>query len=106
MTTAIKPIFATFVELRDALQPLHLDDPQMVSDLHDIWKLGAPSLDSIIRNPRGYDERRQQTGNIEKRLILPTALIKWIKAASEKRGMPLSDAQAAELAQGRARHHW
>lgn len=102
----IKPLSLTFRELRDVFAPLHLFDPVMVDDLHDIWKMGAPTPDSIIRDPREYDERRRQPGNFEARLILPTQLMKWILSATAKRGMPISAAQAAALLEGKVQLTW
>jgi len=104
--SAISPVFVTFVDLCRVFAPLHLDDPVLVSDLHDVWKLGAPSPHTILRNPANYDERKRQAGNVEKRLLLPLPLMAWVRAASEKRGMPLSDAQAAALLSGKARYTW
>lgn len=100
----IKPIFATFPELMTTFTLLHQGDLNLVSELHDIWKLGAPSPDSIIRNPRDYDERKRQPGNYEARLIFPTSLMKWVKDAAARRGMQLSDAQVAALLQGEVRY--
>ncbi len=102
----MNPDFVTFIELATAFRALHQFDPKMVSDLHDVWKEGAPSLDSIIRNPTHYDERQSQAGNVEKRLILPTKLMDWIIDVSNKRGMPLSDAQAAALVEGKVQYTW
>lgn len=106
VTHDIPPVFVAFVDLRNAFYPLHHGDHDMVSDLHDVWKAGAPSPDSIIRNPKEYDERKRQAGNVEKRLILPTLLMGWIVNASNKRGMPLSAAQAAALIDGQVRYTW
>src|SRR5688572_4992993 len=106
MTTEIKPLFVSFRQLRDAFMMLHLGDMSMIADLHDVWKQGAPSPDSIIRHPKEYDERKRQAGNVEKRLILPTVLMGWILTASQKRGIPFSAAQAAALLEGRVQYNW
>lgn len=106
MTSPIPAKFVTFVELCTALRPLHQFDPSMVNDLHDVWKQGAPSPDTIIRNPKDYDERKRQAGNVEKRLMLPLPLMGWIERATAKRGMPVSAAQAAALLEGKTRYNW
>lgn len=95
-------MFVTFAELRDALAPLHLNERSHVSTLHDVWKQGAPSPDSIIRNPKGYDPRLRQPGNLEKRLILPLRLAAWIQDVSGKRGMALTLRQALNMIAGEA----
>lgn len=105
MTVEIPPVFVTFVELCTALKALHRFDPALLADLHDVWKAGAPSPDTIIRNPHGYDERKHQAGNVEKRLMLPTLLMGWIVRASQMRGMPFSAAQAAALIQGTVQYN-
>lgn len=98
----IKPAFVTFYELAMALQTLHLWDRGALQDLNDIWRSGAPSPQSIIRNPKGYDERKQQPGNYEARLLLPTPLAEWIVDRSVKIGMPLTLRQAANMIEGKA----
>lgn len=92
----------TFYELVQATRALHQDDPAYVARLHDVWKRGAPTPDSILRDPRRYDERLIQPGNIEKRVILPSALAEWIMDASAARGFPYSREQALAMTQGRA----
>lgn len=102
META-KTLICTFKQLSDALFDLHLGHQADIDRLHDLWKLGAPTPDSIIRNPKGYDERKAQPGNLEKRIIVPTALTQWIMDVSTRRGMPLTAEQAAALASGETR---
>lgn len=97
-----KPLIATFVELRDALASLHMNQKTWVDGLYDIWRKGAPTPDSIIRNPRGYDERKRQLGNIEKRIVLPTPLANWIMQVSAARGTPFSFKQAMRMVNGEA----
>lgn len=66
--------FMTFSDLCDALAPLHLGNPAWIADLHDCWLKGAPSPDSIVRNPHHNDprnaEQQERFGNVEKRLVL------------------------------------
>lgn len=97
-----KPLLVTFADLRDALQSLHLNQKVWVDALHDVWKQGAPTPDSIIRDPRGYDERRRQLGNVEKRIVLPTPLAQWIMQVSAARGTPFNFKQAMRMVNGEA----
>lgn len=97
-----KPIVVTFRDLRAAMFPLHRNVKADVDSLHDVWIAGAPTPDSIIRNPKGYDPRLQQVGNIEKRIITPPALALWISDISARRGMPLDWRQCLNMAEGRA----
>ena len=99
----LKPIFVSFYELAAVFADLHLQNQAMLDRLHDVWKQGAPSPESVIRNPRGYDERKRQPGNVEKRLLLPVPLANWICEASAARGMPLTARQAANHGVGRGR---
>lgn len=96
-----KPIICTFHELAAALEPLHQGDKADISRLHDIWRLGAPTPDSIIRNPKDYDERKRQRGNLEKRIVFPTTLVQWIQDVSARRGFPYNEKQALALAEGK-----
>jgi hypothetical protein len=97
-----KPLLTTFVELRDALSPLHIHQKAWVDSLHDVWKKGAPTPDSIIRSPKGYDERLRQAGNVEKRIVLPTPLADWIMQVSAARGTPVNFKQAMRMVNGEA----
>ena len=97
-----KPIICTFIELARSLEPLHQNDRAMLADLQDIFKMGAPTPGSIIRNPRNYDERQQQDGNYVQRIVFPTVLAKWIYDAANKRGIPLQWFEAYNVAMGRS----
>lgn len=100
-----RPFFVTFYELASALYSLHGGDRALLADLHDVWKKGAPSPDSIIRNPRGFDERgasEADRGNVVKRLIFPSALVWWIREASVRLGHPYSIEQCFAMARGEA----
>ncbi len=100
MIQAETALVVTFVELRDALAPLHLGRKSWVDSLHDVWKQGAPSPDSRVLVPDGYDERQTRPGNVEKRLVLPTPLAGWIVQVSAARGMPYTLAQALSVVAG------
>lgn len=100
MIEAETALLVTFAELRDAFAPLHLGHRPWVDSLHDLWKLGAPSLDSRIHEPKGYDERKAQHGNVEKRLVLPTPLAQWMVEISAARGIPYTFAQALSIFAG------
>lgn len=98
---AIQPVFVTFVELVAAMRALHQDDKPLIDQLHDIWLMGAPSPDSIIRISTNYDPRFPQAGNVEKRLILPMPMATWIMQVSALRGMPYTRRQALNLIDGK-----
>lgn len=104
MSLTIRPLVVSWIELHLAMLALHQDEKADVDRLHDIWKQGAPSPDSIIRDPRHYDERLPQAGNDVRRLVLPTPLVKWIMDVSARRGYPYSAAQAAALIEGEVRY--
>lgn len=95
-----KPITATFRQLAAATADMHLWNRRYLSTLHDLWLKGAPTPDSIIRSPKGYDPRKAQAGNFEARLILPTQLARWIEDVTAARGMPLTYRQSLRIAQG------
>jgi len=100
MNLTPKPYILTFVELSTIMLPLHQGDKKLLASLHDIWLKGAPTPDSIIRDPKHYDPRLKQAGNVEKRIVLPNALAQWIHAASEKMGFPYTWRQSMNIALG------
>lgn len=102
MVDVLKPLNLTWRELHQVMQPLHLNIKAEVDSLHDVWRFGAPIPQSIIRNPKGYDERLPQVGNFESRIVFPTLLAKWIMDVSTRRGFPYSWEQAIALTQGHA----
>lgn len=99
---SIMPLMVPFYVLAAAMAPLHMWDTRYLSTLHDVWKCGAPTPDSIIRNARGYDERKVQPGNVERRIILPSRLAVWIVEMSAIRGYPYTYRQALNMALGQA----
>jgi hypothetical protein len=105
MTDAVetyKPMFVSFVDLYGMFAPLHMGVKKHVDTLSDVWKMGAPSPTSIIRNPKGYDERKVQPGNVEKRLLMYIPMAKWITEVSAERGMPYTMRQALNMLEGKA----
>lgn len=97
----VKPLIATWLELYQAMYALHLGEKADVDRLHDLWLLGAPTPDSrILRS--SYDPRLVQPGNVEKRIVFPMALAKWIVEVSTRRGFPYSMPQALAATQGEA----
>ena len=101
-SVAITPLMVTFYDLATAMRTLHMWDTRYIDTLHDVWKCGAPTPDSIIRNARGYDERVPQRGNVERRIVLPTKLATWIVEMSALRGYPYTFRQALNIATGQA----
>lgn len=88
-----KPIIATFPQLAASLQSLHFWHKERVSELHDIWKKGAPTPNSIIRAPKHYDPRKVQPGNYEARIVFPNLLLKWVRERAKAQGAALTDQQ-------------
>lgn len=98
----LKPLVLTWRELFSAMFALHLGEKADVDALHDIWKFGAPIPQSRILKPKGYDERLEQAGNFEARVVFPKMLVKWIVDVSTRRGFPFTEVQAIALTQGHA----
>lgn len=96
-----KPMICTFRQLMAATWLLHMGERRYVDNLMDIWKLGAPTPNSIIRDPKNYDPRRASVGNYEARIVFPTALAKWIADVANERGIKLDLSQAYNVAMGR-----
>ena len=97
----LKPLIVTWLELHRATFALHCGEKADVDRLHDLWMLGAPTPDSrILRS--SYDPRLVQPGNVERRIVFPTALANWIVEVSRRRGFPYSETQAIALTQGEA----
>lgn len=92
-----KPLICTFAQLQHALQRLHRWNPALIADLHDVWLKGAPTPDSIIRQPNGYDPRLVQAGNVEKRIVFPKLLESWMQHVGAKQGVQMTSADAQKL---------
>lgn len=82
-----KPLIITFHELSRNLAPLHQWHKADVDNLHDIWVKGAPTPNSIVRNPVGYDPRKFQPGNYEARIVIPSMLTQWVIDVCQRRGI-------------------
>lgn len=95
-----KPLVCTFYHLVKATEALHQGDKGMIADLHDIWLKGAPTPDSRLLLMKHYDPRKVQTGNIEKRIVLPTLMAQWIHRVSAQRGFPYTWRQSMNIALG------
>lgn len=100
--TRDKPLIVTFRDLRAAMAPLHMHEKAWVDALHDVWLTGGPTPDSIIRNPKGYDPRKRQPGNVEKRIVSPLPVAIWMQQVSAARGMALTSRQALNILAGDA----
>lgn len=99
----MKPTFVAFYQLSFALQRLHMGEQRHINTLHDVWMKGAPSPDSIVRNPKGYDPRKLQAGNVEKRLLLPKQISAWVEDVTKARGIACTPEQALTMVQGVAK---
>lgn len=95
-----RPLIVTFRELAAALFPFHLNERAHLATLHDVWLKGAPTPGSRILNPKGYDERAWQPGNIVKRIVPAPWLAQWIQDMSAVRGMPLDWRQCMAMVEG------
>lgn len=93
-------VFVTFFQLSYAFQVLHLGERRHIDTLHDVWLKGAPSPDSIVRNPIGYDPRKPQKGNLEKRLLLPSQVAAWVQEVAKLRGIACTPEQAQQMING------
>lgn len=88
-----KPLIITFRDLAHNFAPLHQWYPPDVDNLHDIWSAGAPTPNSIIRNPKHYDPRKLQAGNFEAHIIIPSMLTQWVVDVCKRRGITPKVAQ-------------
>lgn len=98
----VRPLIATFSDLVAIFEPLHLHNVADVARLHDVWLQGAPTPDTRILNPKGYDERKRQPGNVEKRIVFPPLLAQWVMDVSKRRGFPYTERQVYNMLAGRA----
>lgn len=104
MNVDVKPIFVTFRDLCFVLAPLHQWHKERVAEIHDIWLQGAPSPDTRLLDPKHYDPRKDQPGNVEKRLLLPTPFANWVVQQSTRLGFPYTHEQALSLFYGHVRY--
>lgn len=73
------PLVVTLDELKAILMPITVGYAWGESTIKDLWTLGAPTPDS-------------GPGKIEKRIVFPGQLAKWLADVLEKQGQPLDDA--------------
>lgn len=83
--------------LLKAFEPLTMNQRRHVADLYDIWKLGAPTPDSIIRDPKHYNPEKDTT---VKRIIPTIWLYKYLRDLAGQRGIPLSDSEIKVILEG------
>lgn len=99
-------IMCEFHELVAALEPLHLNEPAHVARLHDIWRMGMSTPESIVDGngykASGFDERKPQAHARVRRIVLPHQFAEWIVDVSRLRGIPFTPAQALNIALGKA----
>lgn len=95
-----KPLITTFHELSKNLAPLHMWHKPDVDNLHDIWVKSTPTPNSIIRDPKHNDPRRQRAGNYEARIIVPSMLTQWVIDVANRRGITIEKAQALVTGKG------
>lgn len=92
-----KPFSMTFYQLMVSTQALHQWQKSYIDLLHDVWLAGAPTPDSRLLNPKAYDPRKVQAGNVEKRLVIPTKFVEWFNDVAKRRNLPL-EADTAQRA--------
>ena len=86
------PLICTFRQLARPFLPLHQMERRYLDTLHDVWKRGAPTPNSRITQPKGYDERLRQRGNYEARIV-PAP---WLAACQTIVSLPPPSQSACE----------
>lgn len=104
IAAGIQPVFVPYYVLHAIMEPLHMNDKAWTDKLHDVWRAGVCSPDSIILDVKKFDERGKQTGNNVKRLLMPNKLASWMVECSAARGIPFTMDQALDLARGRSNY--
>lgn len=94
------PLTCTFRQLARTFLPLHQMERRYLDTLHDVWKRGAPTPNSRITQPKGYDERLRQRGNYEARIVPAPWLAAWVYDVATARGIPMDTALALKLIEG------
>lgn len=92
-----KTLIATFYELSYALRALHQGSKPRLDELHDVWLKGAVTPHSRVRDPKHFDPRKQQAGNVEARICLPTPLSTWIQQNAARIGVQMTPEIALQL---------
>lgn len=100
------PVVCTFWQLQLALAPLHHFEVAWLNRLHDVWKQGAPSPMSQVKQPALYDERKPddfngKNGNFVARLVKRDLLVVYLQEVARARGIYLDPDKAGELVDGR-----
>ena len=96
-------IMCQFWELVYSTRDLHQGDKEAIARLHDVWRQGAPTPDSIIHGHeyKGFDERQRQAHARVARIVLPKDFAQWLVEESARRGMPMTPSQAWNIANGK-----
>lgn len=95
-----QPLTVTWPQLWVAMLPFHQGEKGWVDSLHDVWRKGAPTPYSIIRDPKHYDERKAQPMNQMARILPSTWVAAWLQDVASARGMPITARQAVNISQG------
>lgn len=96
----VQPLICTFRQLARTMLPLHQMERRYLDTLHDVWRRGAPTPNSIIRRPKNYDERLRQRGNYEARIVPAPWVAAWVRDVATERGFPIDDALALKIMEG------
>lgn len=94
-------IVSDFNGLLRAFSPLIMGEKSEIENLYDIWKMGAPTPDSIILDVKNYrpEEHNQSYGRVKK--VIPTLwLEKWLTDLATRRGIPLSSMEVKNILEG------
>jgi predicted restriction endonuclease len=96
-------IMCEFWQLVESTTALHQGDKDAIDRLHDIWRQGSVTPRSIIHahDSLGFDERQAQGHARVARIVLPGMFAQWIVEESARRGMPMTPAQAFNVACGK-----
>lgn len=80
---ALPPLILTYPELEAVVWPLVQFDAWGKDTIGDLWRMGAPTPQSIPNKPG------------EKRVVFPGQLMKWISDVLTRKGMPPDEAAKA-----------
>jgi hypothetical protein len=87
-------IVSDFNDLLKAFDPLIMGERRYMSNLYDIWVMGAPSLDSIILDPKHYNPEINKTV----KRIIPTSWLKpYLRELASSRGIPLGEHEISSI---------
>lgn len=71
------PLTVTLAELRQILEPLTVGYPWGEGTIQDLWRIGAPTPDSVIGTPS------------ERRIVFPGQLATWLEDVLKRQGHTL-----------------